>query len=810
MELVARGADEERREAERWLARGNPLQARVHAQAVLSKVPGSPIGLALLVDACEASGLDSEAIAALGALCASAPWRGELWVRLGQALRRVGAPRTERSSALQRALDPAMDSSARRVALLELADLDLEHGDPVRAMRWLDSVRLQSAQPDVALRNLEVGLAIGDRALVEGSLGAMGQPDPLDGRGSLACGRARAMLGDPSALDLLLRAFILEAPGAAQALSAHLASCTDAVHVSRVRELLRADGREHEPMFALSLALAEGRSHDAQAALVQIAAGGDRGAARTLYEIAVERSDLAALRTSLQVLGPEAPHEGRALVASADAVASSHHEEALSLLDGLVVADAAVRAWAHALRTQVYRLWAEAGDAGWGRILVALRRVASAWERLELVEQSEALSIERRRPLRVAIVGEFNAGKSTFINALIGADVAPTGVLPTTATLHWLAWAQDPFARIMLEGSADRIVPHEGLKAALREIHEAGGPLPRQVDICAPIERLKRIELLDTPGFNAPDPAHARAAHRALQEAHLVLWVFDAAQPVKDSERNVLATIAQLGVPVQVLVNKSDRVAPRDLPGVLQHVDDGLTAMGVRSLAAVTAMSARLALAGRLGDADAYARSGWEQVELLLSAEIVNRSEELRARAVRRKAGAIAAELAAEGSRHEASEEASGFGQLQAEAARLSSLDQQACERLVGELGPAAQQLEEDLRPVRLGSIPEDDLQARAYAEARVMARLAEPMAAAIARAASLPPELAEPFSAQARLVLRGVAAADPRAAVSWRVVHACALAASEWLVRPGRERAQAGDDAVRAARMAALASALG
>ena len=67
---------------------------------------------------------------------------------------------------------------------------------------------------------------------------------------------------------------------------------------------------------------------------------------------------------------------------------------------------------------------------------------------LDSTSRIAELAAERRRPVRVAIVGEFNAGKSTFINALIGAEIAPTGVLPTTATLHHLRYAPDPKATI--------------------------------------------------------------------------------------------------------------------------------------------------------------------------------------------------------------------------------------------------------------------------------------------------------------------------------------------------------------------------
>src|SRR5262249_60795230 len=129
-----------------------------------------------------------------------------------------------------------------------------------------------------------------------------------------------------------------------------------------------------------------------------------------------------------------------------------------------------------------------APSATWTEVLHELRKSARSLDRLDLLSAVEVLVVERERPLRLAVVGEFNAGKSTFLNALLGEDVAPTGVLPTTATLHWVAWAPDPFARVVVRGAPDRVVPHAELKATLAALKE--GKVER-VYIYAPIERLK-------------------------------------------------------------------------------------------------------------------------------------------------------------------------------------------------------------------------------------------------------------------------------------------------------------------------------
>jgi len=815
VELLARGVDEQRRAALRSLERGDPLAAREHALALLREVPNSPAGLAILVDACEALWLDDEAVEALQKLCESAPWRGELWVRLAEGLLRLKAPASEVTKALENALEPDMDPSSRRRALLLLADMDLEREDAWRATRWLDALRFHDSDPEIGLRRLELALMLGDRNGIAESLRSVGQPGTLDGRGSLAVGRGRWQLGEPMALDLLIRALLLEARGAEEALAALLAGSHDVVEVKRIREVLQALGIIEEPRFSFSLAMAEGREQDARRELVRIARAGDIGAARTLVDVALERKDVEALAAAVDVLGARAPSVAAAIVGAYQAWREGRGQEALTTLDSVTEEETSAGKMAHWLRVQVFGMWLRDGEDGsFQRLIDELRKAASFMDRLDLVGACEALVVESKRPLRVAVVGEFNAGKSSFINAVVGADVAPTGVLPTTASLHWLSWAPDPYARIVTREDTDRIVTHEGLKGALAALQKSDTPI-REVHICAPIERLYRIEILDTPGFNAPDMDHVAAATRAVHEAHVAIWVLDATQALKDSERKVLARIADVGTPVQIFINKLDRLTPEKLQQVMGHVQTGLASIGLESMAWIVAFSARLALAGRLGDVQSMQASRWQDVETLLSQQIENRSGTLRARALRRKASRIATELselmqqqdAAPKSHREARE-------WEASASRLLSLERTQYERIVQRLEPATARVREDLRPIRVAGMSMDDINASAYAEARLLVRMTQPMASAIAEVAEVHQRFEPEIRDAVGLVLRGTFASaksidDFLQFPSWRVVRACALASHERIVVAGERAAGAVAAHPRWMRLQALRESL-
>ncbi|WP_437593848.1 dynamin family protein [Sorangium sp. So ce1000] len=806
VEILALGLENERSAAEAALAKGMPLEAREHARTILSVLPDSAVGLALWADAAEDAWLDQEVVAALSDLAKRVPWRADVWLRLGRAGQRVGWDGAR--DAIERATSAPEERDAARLALLDLSDLDLAAGDAARAQRWLDRIPAPLTtvpDRDVALRRAECALAYGDLDGARAAAETLGEPTAIEGRAALVLARlalaeASAAAGFPGAgasaalppavvgraLDLGLRALVLDVPGAAELCAALVAASRDVLVVDRVRRVVRAAGALDEPTWAAAFAFAEGRRDDARKALARGLSAGDRAAAAALLRMAVETRDvgaLDALAARAELGGAAAPPLPPDLVRLRDAAAMASAGQGSGALDALDAVTGEGAAWAEDIRRSIVQAWlppadGAAGDrvaAAWSDVLRELARTAKLLDRLDLLAAIEALAVERERPLRAAVVGEFNAGKSTFLNALLGEDVAPTGVLPTTATLHWVAWAPDPFARIVMRGGQDRVVPHAALKDTLRALAAAGDKVAR-VFIYAPIERLKRVEILDTPGFNAPDPDHIAEARRAFDEAHVAIWLLDAPQAMKESERRVLSEISALGVPVQILANKADRLKPDALETVLAHVRDSLAASAIASLTPPIAFSARLSLKGRLGDEAALAASGWAEVEALFAEQIVDASDALRERALRRKAGRVAAELAQVASARAAEDREAGrraraeADRLRASAAYLRRERRALAAAIDKALEPARRELASDLRPI--AALPEErkrtDASVRAYVQERLVARLSWPLSAEIARAARAG---AEPAARGARGADEGGGAPSSRAAAHVRAV---------------------------------------
>lgn len=833
VEVVLAGVDGYLHEGDEALAKGDPMRARAAAKAILLRVPHSPLGLALLADACEAARLDAELALTLEELAGRVASRGEIWVRLGRARERVGSPPEETRDAFLRALAVAEPGSdARREALLWLADLDLSHGDGARAELWLERLADRKHR-DVALRRAEARLLQNDVAGARAALDGI-ETDPTDGRTALLRGRALAIGSDAAAFPLLLRAMVLEVPGATEALSSALAWLpTDETTRGKIRTVVEGRGEQGLARWKAAFARAEGRRDEARAALVAAVRAGDSTAARPLLDSALEDQDHASLAVALSALASQAPSEGYAKPID-DAVMRDARRlpsparlrdpgEAASILDDLArIETTRARAWADSARQAALGSWIPTSGApgDWTSILTRLDRHARALHALESTAKVAELAVERSRPVRVAIVGEFNAGKSTFINAVMGADVAPTGVLPTTATLHHLRYAPDPFARIQFyEGDVkERIVPSSELRAAL-QASDTGNV--KRVEILMPIASLTRVEILDTPGFNAPDQRHTEAARSAFEEADAAIWLLDAGQPLKQSERRILEEAKTAKLPVQILVNKADRLKAEDLAKVMSTVATSLAETGLRSWSAPIPLSARLALQGKLGDPEALANSGWDDVQRLLDEQIIGRSDELRERGLRRRGGRVVTELL-ERAREQAAEERAATEaartraqDLALRAAKLEREADEAAQVVAGALGSAAADWKRDLDVVVTGrdaAAAQADPVLTRYRIDRAVTRLAQPLArvlASVAGGADTPGATEADIAPMVRAVVRTFAASGGRAdtlvpltrsAISSLVEHLLELASAP----PERGRAEG-----RVAELEAIGAAL-
>jgi len=133
----------------------------------------------------------------------------------------------------------------------------------------------------------------------------------------------------------------------------------------------------------------------------------------------------------------------------------------------------------------------------------------------------------------LVVVGEFNAGKSAVINALVGETVAAEGITPTTASVTVLRHDDG-------QGGGERTVG----ESLVEKTH--------------PAPFLRAISIVDTPGTNAIIRRHQEITERFAPRADLVLFVTSADRPFTESERLFMERLRGWGKGVVVILNKTD------------------------------------------------------------------------------------------------------------------------------------------------------------------------------------------------------------------------------------------------------------
>ncbi len=174
-----------------------------------------------------------------------------------------------------------------------------------------------------------------------------------------------------------------------------------------------------------------------------------------------------------------------------------------------------------------------------------------AGDRQRLLDTASDL---REMFLMVVVIGEFNSGKSTFVNALLGDSLLPTGITPTTDVIELVRYA-----------------PNKVRKPDLRDdaIREWGHP-----NTGAP-----GVVIVDTPGTGSVFQKHEQLAKSFLHRSDLVIFVISAKRAFAETERLYLELAKNYGKKIIVVINQSDLLDTKEqaeVKGFVQQQIDEL------------------------------------------------------------------------------------------------------------------------------------------------------------------------------------------------------------------------------------------
>jgi GTP-binding protein EngB required for normal cell division len=234
------------------------------------------------------------------------------------------------------------------------------------------------------------------------------------------------------------------------------------------------------------------------------------------------------------------------------------------------------------------------------RELELLQRLATALERFgaDVAPDDLRRFQEARDQLSglflLVVAGEFNSGKSSFINALLGERVLPEGVTPTTDRINVLRHGPE-------------------VSEHLREAY--------LLERTHPADLLREINVVDTPGTNAIIRRHEELTRDFVPRSDLVLFVTSADRPFTESERGFLEQIREWGKKIVFIINKIDILArPEEREEVIRYVRENATSLLSESpqIFAVSARQAQQARGedGKDGKGGKGGKGGNEEEEL--------------------------------------------------------------------------------------------------------------------------------------------------------------------------------------------------
>ncbi len=256
------------------------------------------------------------------------------------------------------------------------------------------------------------------------------------------------------------------------------------------------------------------------------------------------------------------------------------------------------------------------------------RQLAEAQGRAEAAEEYRQLQARLAEDrFNLAVVGQFKRGKSTLMNAVIGRDLLPTGLLPLTSAITTLCYG--PAERVVLRRKGWVLDQEISLAELAEYVTERGNPgnergvLEARIELPVPFLR-RGLHFVDTPGIGSAQRENTATTYAFLAEADAVIFVTSVEAPLSEAEEAFLQDISQVVHKLFVVVNKVDLLAASERNEVLGYIQARLERTLSRDSTHFYAVSAREALTAKLrGDDAAVQQSGLPELEAALASFLV-------------------------------------------------------------------------------------------------------------------------------------------------------------------------------------------
>ena len=205
-------------------------------------------------------------------------------------------------------------------------------------------------------------------------------------------------------------------------------------------------------------------------------------------------------------------------------------------------------------------------------------------------------------PLNVMVMGEFSTGKSTFINALLGQEVVKMAITPTTAVITKLCFGSKDTITVYFKNGRCRECSVEEFNDLTATTDGVINTIHAEIDYVErklPIEKLKKITIIDSPGLNAIRREDEKITRQFIENADTILLLYDINKMNSKLENDLLNNLNERLQPIGIANKIDDFDEDEEEESLEEFLDEQKKIIGDK-ISNLIGVSAKQALKGKL------------------------------------------------------------------------------------------------------------------------------------------------------------------------------------------------------------------
>lgn len=241
-----------------------------------------------------------------------------------------------------------------------------------------------------------------------------------------------------------------------------------------------------------------------------------------------------------------------------------------------------------------------------------------------ILDTLDSLITRSESTAKIAVIGQFSSGKSTFLNALLGEEILPSGITPLTAKVCEISYGLQKELSVYFKDGKIRIMP-------LGFLNEVDEILNTKIDffkITLPLDLLKNLTFLDTPGFNSNRENDTKVTNEILDSVDGIIWLSLIDNVGKNSEIEILQTHLKKYAQKSIcILNQKDRLKnENEIKTSLEYAKNAFNGL----FSHIIPISSRMAL-------NKQADSGIDYILDIIDKEFIPNAKKLKEFSVKRE-----------------------------------------------------------------------------------------------------------------------------------------------------------------------------